>query len=144
VKKRLRAADQTTLPGPKSRKIIERDRKVITPAYTRGYPLVIERGEGSYVYDPDGNKFLDFTAGVAVNALGHAHPEIVRVVQEQSEKFIHMAGTDFYYEVMAAFADKLCAIAPGKGQKQIFLANSGTEASRRRSSWRGTSPGGPA
>jgi len=119
---------RTTLPGPKARKILERDKKVITPAYTRGYPLVIERGEGSYVFDPDGNKFLDFTAGVAVNALGHAHPEIVRVIQEQSEKFIHMAGTDFYYEVMAAFAEKLCAIAPGKSAKQTFLANSGTEA----------------
>jgi 4-aminobutyrate aminotransferase len=119
---------RTTLPGPKARKIIERDRKVITPAYTRGYPLVIERGEGSYVYDPDGNKFLDFTAGVAVNALGHAHPEIVRVLQEQSEKFIHMAGTDFYYEVMASFAEKLCEIAPGRSPKMTFLANSGTEA----------------
>ena len=81
---------RTSLPGPKARKILERDKKVITPAYTRGYPLVIERGEGSYVFDPDGNKFLDFTAGVAVNALGHAHPEIVRVIQEQAAKFIHM------------------------------------------------------
>jgi 4-aminobutyrate aminotransferase len=119
---------RTSLPGPKGRKILERDKKVITPAYTRGYPLVIERGEGSYVFDPDGNKFLDFTAGVAVNALGHAHPEIVRVIQEQAEKFIHMAGTDFYYEIMAAFAEKICSIAPGKAPKQIFLANSGTEA----------------
>jgi len=119
---------RTSLPGPKARKILERDKKVITPAYTRGYPLVIERGEGSYVYDPDGNKFLDFTAGVAVNALGHAHPEIVRVIQEQAEKFIHMAGTDFYYEIMATFAEKICSIAPGKGAKQTFLANSGTEA----------------
>ena len=119
---------KTTLPGPKARKVLERDKKVITPAYTRGYPLVIERGEGSYVYDPDGNKFLDFTAGVAVNALGHAHPEIVRVIQEQAEKFIHMAGTDFYYDVMAAFAEKLGSLVPGKGAKPCFLANSGTEA----------------
>src|SRR5882672_2848814 len=119
---------RTRLPGPNARRILERDRKVITPAYTRGYPLVIERGEGSYVHDPDGNKFLDFTAGVAVNALGHAHPEIVRVIQEQAAKFIHMAGTDFYYEIMAAFAEKICSIAPGKTPKQIFLANSGTEA----------------
>jgi len=119
---------RTGLPGPKARKVLERDRKVITPAYTRGYPLVIERGEGSYVFDPDGNKFLDFTAGVAVNALGHAHPEIVRVIQEQAAKFIHMAGTDFYYEIMAAFAEKICSISPGKAPKQTFLANSGTEA----------------
>jgi 4-aminobutyrate aminotransferase len=119
---------RTSLPGPKARRILDRDRKVITPAYTRGYPLVIERGQGSHLYDPDGNKFLDFTAGVAVNALGHAHPEIVKVISEQAAKFIHMAGTDFYYEVMTAFAEKICAIAPGKAPKQVFLANSGTEA----------------
>ena len=95
---------RTALPGPRARRILGRDEKVITPAYTRSYPLVIDRGEGSYVFDPDGNKFLDFTAGVAVNALGHAHPEIVKVISEQAGKFIHMAGTDFYYEVMAAFA----------------------------------------
>src|SRR5262245_35571719 len=118
----------TPLPGPKAQKILDRDAKVITPAYTRGYPLVIERGEGQYVWDPDGNKFLDFTTGVAVNALGHAHPEIVETIAAQARKFIHMAGTDFYYEVMAAFAEKLCEIAPGDSTKQCFLANSGTEA----------------
>jgi 4-aminobutyrate aminotransferase len=115
-------------PGPRARKILERDRQVITPAYTRGYPLVIERGEGHYVWDPDGNKFLDFTTGVAVNALGHAHPEIVEAIATQARRFIHMAGTDFYYEVMAAFAEKLCDLAPGDSPKQCFLANSGTEA----------------
>jgi 4-aminobutyrate aminotransferase len=115
-------------PGPKSKAVIDRDRGVISPAYTRGYPLVIDRGEGSYVIDPDGNRFLDFTAGVAVNALGHAHPEIVAEVSAQAGKFLHMAGTDFYYEVMAAFAEKLGALVPGKGAKPCFLANSGTEA----------------
>jgi 4-aminobutyrate aminotransferase len=119
---------RTPLPGPRTRKLIERDRQVVTPAYTRGYPLAIERGEGSYVIDPDGNRFLDFTAGVAVNALGHAHPEIVKVIAEQATRFLHMAGTDFYYEVMATFSEKLCATVPGKGPKQVFLANSGTEA----------------
>ena len=119
---------RTPLPGPKARRILERDRKVITPAYTRGYPLVIESGQGSYVTDPDGNRFLDFTAGVAVNALGHAHPEIVKAIAEQAGKFVHMAGTDFYYEIMAAFAEKLCATWPGKSKAQVFLANSGTEA----------------
>jgi 4-aminobutyrate aminotransferase len=115
-------------PGPRARAVIERDRSVISPAYTRGYPLVIERGEGSYVVDPDGNRFLDFTAGVAVNALGHAHPEIVDVVASQAAKFLHMAGTDFYYDVMAAFAEKLGGLVAGKGAKPCFLANSGTEA----------------
>jgi 4-aminobutyrate aminotransferase len=118
----------TPLPGPKARRLIERDRAVITPAYTRGYPLVIERGEGAYVIDPDGNRFLDFTAGVAVNALGHAHPEIVKAVAEQATRFLHMAGTDFYYEVMTAFTEKLLSTVPIKGPKQAFLANSGTEA----------------
>ena len=116
------------LPGPRARRVLERDGRVISPAYTRSYPLVIERGEGSYVVDPDGNRFLDFTAGVAVNALGHAHPEIVKAVTEQAARFLHMAGTDFYYEVMADFAERLAALVPGKGPKQCFLANSGTEA----------------
>lgn len=115
-------------PGLKGKAVIERDRGVISPAYTRGYPLVIERGEGSYVIDPDGNRFLDFTAGVAVNALGHAHPEIVAEVSSQAAKFLHMAGTDFYYDIMAAFAEKLGSLVPGKGVKPCFLANSGTEA----------------
>jgi len=115
-------------PGPKARRVIERDRKVITSAYTRGYPFVIERGEGAYAWDVDGNKFLDFTSGVAVNALGHAHPEIVKVVREQSAKFLHMAGTDFYYEIMVDFAERLCSLVPGKSKKHCFLTNSGTES----------------
>lgn len=115
-------------PGPKARRIIERDRKVITSAYTRSYPFVLERGEGAYAWDVDGNKYLDFTSGVAVNALGHAHPEIVKAIETQARKFLHMAGTDFYYEVMTAFAEKLTSLAPGKSKKHCFLANSGTEA----------------
>jgi 4-aminobutyrate aminotransferase len=115
-------------PGPLARRVLARDRKVITSAYTRGYPLVIERGEGCFVHDPDGNRFLDFTAGVAVNALGHAHPEVVEAIRAQAARFVHMAGTDFYYEVMAAFAERICALAPGRSPMQCFLTNSGTEA----------------
>ncbi len=115
-------------PGPKAKVVIERDAKVITPAYTRAYPLVIDHGKGTFLWDVDGNKYLDFTTGVAVNALGHSPPEIVRIVQEQAEKFLHMAGTDFYYEVMTRFSEKLCAIAPGDAPKKCFLTNSGTEA----------------
>ncbi|MBI2900861.1 MAG: aminotransferase class III-fold pyridoxal phosphate-dependent enzyme, partial [Planctomycetes bacterium] len=115
-------------PGPKARKIIERDKRVITSAYTRGYPFVIDRGEGAYAWDVDGNRFLDFTSGVAVNALGHAHPEIVKAVEQQAHRFLHMAGTDFYYDVMTDFAEKLCATAPGKSKKHCFLTNSGTES----------------
>lgn len=115
-------------PGPKAKAVIERDEKVITRAYTRAYPLVIDHGQGTYLWDVDGNKFIDFTAGVAVNALGHSPPELVQVIAEQAKKFLHMAGTDFYYDVMARFAEKLCAIAPGSAPKQCFLTNSGTEA----------------
>ncbi|HTF57455.1 MAG TPA: aminotransferase class III-fold pyridoxal phosphate-dependent enzyme [Planctomycetota bacterium] len=115
-------------PGPKAKEIIAKDAEFITPSYTRSYPLVIERGEGMFVFDTDGNRFLDFTAGVAVNALGHGHPEVALALAKQASKFVHMAGTDFYYGVMADFAEKICTLAPGPGPKQCFLTNSGTES----------------
>lgn len=119
---------RTELPGPRAAEIIARDGKVITSAYTRGHSFVLDHGEGCHAWDVDGNRFIDFVSGIGVNALGHAHPEIVRVVREQAGKFFHMAGTDFYYEVMEKFATKLCSIAPGSGEMQVFLANSGAEA----------------
>src|SRR5688572_33062449 len=100
-------------PGPKARAIIGRDEEFITPSYTRSYPLVIDRGEGMFVFDADGNRFLDFTAGVAVNALGHLHPAVSKALADQAAKFVHMAGTDFYYRVMADFAKEICSLAPG-------------------------------
>ncbi len=92
----------TALPGPKAKAIIDRDEQVISPSYTRSYPLVAERGEGAMVEDPDGNRFLDFAAGIAVVATGHCHPKVVKAIQEQAAKLIHMSGTDFYYENMVA------------------------------------------
>ena len=89
---------KTTLPGPKAKAIIDRDAQVVSTSYTRDYPLVIARGEGAYVEDVDGNVFLDFTAGIAVTATGHSHPDVVRAIVEQAGKFLHMSGTDFYYE----------------------------------------------
>src|SRR5678816_3058139 len=89
---------RTPLPGPKAKQLIERDQAVISPSYTRAYPLVIERGEGAIVIDVDGNRFLDCNAGIAVVATGHSHPRVVRAVQEQAAQLIHMSGTDFYYE----------------------------------------------
>src|SRR5580704_1543975 len=102
----------TPLPGPRARAIIERDGQVVSPSYTRGYPLVIERGSGTTVEDVDGNLFLDCTAGIAVNATGHSHPDVVRAVAEQAATFLHMSGTDFYYEAQVALAEELSAIAP--------------------------------
>src|SRR5438046_10660663 len=95
----------TPLPGPKAKAIIERDAAVVSPSYTRGYPLVIERASGATVEDVDGNLFLDCAAGIAVNATGHSHPEVVGAIAAQAERFLHMCGTDFYYEVQVRLAD---------------------------------------
>jgi len=116
------------LPGPRARQIIERDKKVISPSYTRSYPLVASRGEGAIVEDVDGNRFLDFNAGIAVVATGHCHPKVVEAIQRQAAQLVHMSGTDFYYENMVALAEKLAALAPGGGERRVSFGNSGTEA----------------
>jgi 4-aminobutyrate aminotransferase len=118
----------TSLPGPKAKEIIERDRAVLSTSYTRDYPLVIKRGEGAVVEDVDGNHFLDFAAGIAVVATGHSHPRVVRAVQQQAAEFLHMSGTDFYYENMVRLAEKLAALAPGNTAHRVYFGNSGTEA----------------
>src|SRR5690349_24132715 len=97
----------TPLPGPRASQIIERDNKVLSPSYTRGYPFVMSRGEGALVEDVDGNSFLDLNAGIAVVAAGHSHPRVVAAIQEQAAKFLHMSGTDFYYDNMVELAEKL-------------------------------------
>jgi len=119
---------KTALPGPKARAIIDRDKTVVSPSYTRGYPLVIERGVGSTVEDVDGNLFLDCAAGIAVNSTGHSHPDVVKAIVDQSQKFLHMSGTDFYYEPQVRLAEEMNAIAPMKGGTRSFFGNSGTEA----------------
>jgi 4-aminobutyrate aminotransferase len=119
---------RTSLPGPKAAAIIERDHAVLSPSYTRCYPLVAARGEGAMVEDPDGNRFLDFNAGIAVAATGHCHPRVVEAVQRQSARLIHMSGTDFYYECMVELAEKLASMAPGGVPRRVYFGNSGTEA----------------
>jgi 4-aminobutyrate aminotransferase len=116
------------LPGPRARAVIERDNRVVSPSYTRCYPLVAARGEGALVEDVDGNRFLDFNAGIAVAATGHCHPRVVKAVQEQAARLIHMSGTDFYYEEMVALAEKLAGIAPGDLARRVSFGNSGAEA----------------
>src|SRR5204862_67437 len=108
--------------------LIDRDKTVVSPSYTRGYPLVIERGSGATVEDVDGNVFLDCAAGIAVNATGHSHPEVVKAVTEQANRFLHMSGTDFYYEPQVRLAEDLAALAPIDGGVRSFFGNSGTEA----------------
>src|SRR4051812_12169490 len=103
------------LPGPRARRLIDDDESLISPSYTRCYPLVVKSGLGSWIEDVDGNTFLDFTAGIAVNSTGHCHPEVVQAIQEQCARLIHMSGTDFYYEQMPALAGRLSLIAPMPG-----------------------------
>jgi 4-aminobutyrate aminotransferase len=119
---------KTELPGPRARALIERDSRVVSPSYTRGYPLVIERASGAAVEDVDGNVFLDCAAGIAVNSTGHSHPEVVKAIGDQAQRFLHMSGTDFYYELQVRLAEEIAAVAPIDGGVKSFFGNSGTEA----------------
>jgi len=98
-----------TLPGPKAKAWVERDRAAISSSYTRAYTLVVEEGRGAELTDVDGNVFLDMNAGIAVGATGHAHPQVVKAIQEQAARFLHMSGTDFYYPQEIRLAEKRAA-----------------------------------
>lgn len=118
----------TSLPGPKAADIIARDNKHVSPSYTRDYPLVMAGGQGAVIEDVDGNRFLDCAAGIAVNATGHAHPDVVKAIVDQAQRYLHMSGTDFYYEPQVRLAEEMAAIAPMSGEVKSFFGNSGTEA----------------
>src|SRR6202045_526795 len=119
---------KTELPGPNARRVLEGDKKYLSPSYTRSYPLVAKRGRGVIIEDVDGNEFLDFSAGIAVVSTGHCHPEVVAAIQKQAAELIHMSGTDFYYENMVTLAERLSAIAPMPGPHRFYYGNSGAEA----------------
>src|SRR5262245_3920857 len=121
---------KTALPGPNAKALIARDASVVSPSYTRGYPLVISRATGSTVEDVDGNLFLDCAAGIAVNSTGHSHPDVVKAITEQAQRFLHMSGTDFYYEPQVRLAEELASFSPiaaNPGGVKSFFGNSGTE-----------------
>lgn len=118
----------TPLPGPKSKAIVEDDDRLLSPSYTRSYPMVAKRGRGLRVEDADGNEFLDFAAGIAVCSTGHCHPEVVSAIQKQAGELIHMSGTDFYYESLVTLSERLSAIAPMPGPHRFYYGNSGAEA----------------
>src|ERR1700743_961970 len=119
---------KTTLPGPLAQKAIAADDRLISPSYTRSYPMVAKSGRGLRVTDVDGNEFLDFAAGIAVTSTGHCHPEVVSAIQVQAAELIHISGTDFYYEHMTNLAERLSAIAPMPGPHKFYYGNSGAEA----------------
>ncbi len=116
------------LPGPKASAIVAGDDRYISPSYTRSYPMVAKSGRGVRVTDVDGNEFLDFAAGIAVNSTGHCHPEVVAAIQKQAAELIHISGTDFYYEHMVTLAERLSAVAPMPGPHRFYYGNSGAEA----------------
>jgi 4-aminobutyrate aminotransferase len=119
---------QTELPGPNAKALMERDERYSSPSYTRDVPLVVRRAIGSVVEDVDGNRFLDFAAGIAVCATGHCHPKVVAAIEHQARNLIHICGSDFYYPPMVELMEKLATIAPGKEPKRVLLTNSGAEA----------------
>src|SRR5437588_1546711 len=119
---------RTPPPGPISRELIETDERFVSPSYTRSYPLVVKSGNGLVLEDMDGNRYLDFTAGIAVCATGHCHPRVVKAIQQQAASLLHICGADFYYPPLRDLAKKLAEIAPGKSPKRVLFTNSGAEA----------------
>jgi 4-aminobutyrate aminotransferase len=118
---------KTELPGPKASAMIARDAEVISPSYPRDYPFVMSHGRGSEVWDVDGNRFLDFAAGIAVCATGHAHPQVVAAVQEAAGKFLHISS-DYWHEEMTGLGERLARVAPMGEPAMSFFCQSGTEA----------------
>ena len=117
----------TELPGPRASALIARDSKAMSQNYSKDYPLVAQKGSGAMVEDVDGNRFLDFGAGIAVVVTGHSHPEVVAAIKAQADRFLHMCYTDFYYESLIELAEKLAERGPGPGPWRVFFANSGAE-----------------
>jgi len=117
----------TVLPGPQARQIIDRDADYVSPSYGRAYPLVISHGRGSEVWDVDGNRFIDFTSGIAVTSTGHSHPAVVQAIKDAAENFLHISS-DFYHERMVQLAEELDEIVPIQEGCQTFFTNSGTES----------------
>lgn len=118
----------TPLPGPKAKLYLEKDSKFVSPSSTKEYPLVVKTASGNMLEDVDGNKFLDFTAGVAVCSTGHCHPDVIEAIKHQTELLIHMSGADFYNPLQMELAEKLSKISPGNATKRTFFGNSGAEA----------------
>ena len=118
---------QTELPGPKARALLARDLAVSSPSYPRDYPFVMSHGRGAEVWDVDGNRFLDFVAGIAVCSTGHSHPAVVRAVKEAADRFLHISS-DFWHEHFTGLAERLAAAAPMGEPAMSFLCQSGTES----------------
>ncbi len=117
----------TDLPGPKAQALLARDAQVVSPSYPRDYPFVMDYGRGAEVWDVDGNRFIDFAAGIAVTATGHSHPVVVDSIRSVTDKFLHISS-DYYHEYQVRLGEKINEVAPMKEPVMTFFANSGTEA----------------
>lgn len=115
------------IPGSEALEAVDQTHKYVATT-TRGERLVVEKQEGSKIWDVDGNEYLDFAAGISVSNVGHRHPRVVNAVKEQLGKFIHNAPTDFYDDLQWRVAKKLAEITPGDFKKKVYFGNSGTEA----------------
>ncbi len=116
-----------SVPGKIAKEYLERDRKIISPSYPRAYQFMMDHGLGSEVWDVDGNRYIDFTSGIAVCSTGHCHPKVVEAIKKQAERYLHISA-DFYHPIWIEFSEKLASTAPFKEHAKIFLCNSGTEA----------------
>jgi 4-aminobutyrate aminotransferase len=118
---------KTRLPGPNARALIARDREVVSPSYGRDYPFVMSHGRGAEVWDVDGNRFVDFAAGIAVCSTGHCHPAVVSAIQEAATRFLHISS-DYWHEGQVRLAEVIRKLDPVSGPAVSFFANSGAEA----------------
>jgi 4-aminobutyrate aminotransferase len=117
----------TELPGPKARSILDRDSKVVSPAYPRDYPFVMSHGRGVEVWDVDGNRFLDFAAGIAVCCTGHSHPKVVEAVKKAADRFLHISS-DYWHEGQVRLAERIDELSPMAEPVMSFFTQSGTES----------------
>ena len=118
---------RTELPGPRAREVLAADAAMTSPSLPRAYPMVPRRGHGAALEDADGNLFLDFNAGIAVNSTGHSHPRVVAAVREQAEDLLHYSASDFYLPIYSQMCAALAEVAPMSGPTRVFLTNSGAE-----------------
>jgi 4-aminobutyrate aminotransferase len=119
---------RTEVPGPRARAAIARDRAVTSPSLARVHPLVPARASGLVIEDVDGNRFLDFNAGIGVAATGHCHPHVVAAIEKQSHDLLHYCSSDWYVPAYTDLCERLAALAPVRGAARVYLGNSGTEA----------------
>ncbi len=118
----------TDLPGPQAKALIDAEVRVASPSLIKAYPLAVDRAHGIIVEDVDGNRFMDFMSGIATTITGHCHPDVVKAIQDQAERLIHICGTDFYYSPYTRLCERLADLGPGQKDWHVFLGNSGAEA----------------